>query len=262
MGRTRSRPASRPCLDTVRTREGRRRPRRVRHRSGRRRHLPARLPRRPRDARPAASGSPTGSAPRPDEPRARRPARRRSGLRLARPQQRPRRLRPLRPARRSGPVPAGRLRRDPPACRRSTRSPCSGIGSGLGADGGGRPRPPLRPGRHRRVRRDRRRLRSSPRRQAAIEQFRAAMGVDEQLEQIGATATSWRKVARRAEPDLEPADGESPGALLARLRERRAERAAQAGIAAPPARRSPHPSRAASAPSGPRTSRSSSSSTT
>ena len=58
------------CLDVVRSSAGRRRPRRVRRRAGRRRHLPARLPRGPRDAvRGHAAGLesptsvPTGRAP-------------------------------------------------------------------------------------------------------------------------------------------------------------------------------------------------------
>ena len=89
------------CLDLVRESGRRRRPRRVGHRSRRRRDLHARLPRGPRDERTHALG-------RRPVPR-RRPARR-SG-RVVRPQHRPRRLRPLRPARRPRPLPAGPARR-------------------------------------------------------------------------------------------------------------------------------------------------------
>ncbi|MGZ4716432.1 MAG: CmcI family methyltransferase [Acidimicrobiales bacterium] len=63
----------------------------------------------------------------------------------------------------------------------------------------------------------------------AIADFRTALGVDEQLEQIGTFGTSWRKVAKRAVPALEPVDGDGPGAVLARMREARAQRLAQAG---------------------------------
>ena len=103
----------------------RRRSRRVRYRTRRRRHLPAGLPRRLRDAAPDGVGG------RHVPGRARRSPRREDltigdlGCAPTRPQHRPGRLRALRPARRPGPIRAGRARPRPCRRRRSTRSPCS-----------------------------------------------------------------------------------------------------------------------------------------
>ena len=98
---------SQRCLETIVARDRRRRPRRVRHRPRRRGDLPARLPRRARDARPPGVGR--RPVPRLDRPDRRRRDRRVAGF--GRPQPRPRRLRALRPARRPGPLPAGPARR-------------------------------------------------------------------------------------------------------------------------------------------------------
>ena len=101
------------CLDAVRDEPGRRRPRRVRHRARRRRHLHARLP-RARDECPTATvwvGGPFRATPADAAAESRRRAagRRRRRLR-GRPQPGARRLRPLRPARRPRALPPGSAR--------------------------------------------------------------------------------------------------------------------------------------------------------
>ena len=68
MGRHPARPPRAAASTRSATDERRRRPRRVRHRPRRRRHLPARLPRRATRCRTGGCGSPTGSAPRADDP--------------------------------------------------------------------------------------------------------------------------------------------------------------------------------------------------
>ena len=69
-----ARPPRSAASTSIRDERRRRRPRRVRHRPRRWRDLHARLPRRPRAARPRRSGSPTASARRPSRRRRRRRA--------------------------------------------------------------------------------------------------------------------------------------------------------------------------------------------
>ena len=117
------------CLDVVRDRGHRRRPRRVRHRPRRRRDLHARLPRRARDRRPRG----VGRRPLPASRRATDAAEPASPA-AGRPQPGPRRLRALRPARRPGPVPAGPAGRHARATRRSSGSRCCASDAGRAAD--------------------------------------------------------------------------------------------------------------------------------